>query len=360
MTWDKLKGIKNKKQIVIIITVLLCVVIIGSVYYKNVVSTAVNYKAAVALFDDKEYDEAYQKFIALGDYKDSKSYAQKSLQGDKDDRMNKAFELMENEKYEDAIKIFESLGDYKGSREMIDKCTGLMELKKQHQKTDPLYNAYYEIADSYFKNYGKPKIKKDPDNKKSYTVVGVNNLNLIDLNNDNAPELVIGGKRNASSGGEYAIYTFSGNSANRIAEMEYNHHSGYYALEFFAADSGYQIYSGNNDKGELLSFDGTKLNTELSWENNASDSSAKEVYYMINGKRVSKKEYKNNAPVYNVKEVTDGFKSPFSMYNIQYNNYTIYPGTHLTKGAAFNLQSTNVMQQYELLKEAHDRTEQDK
>ena len=356
MTWDKLKGIKNKKQIIIGLTVFLCVAVIGTVYYNNVISTAIHYKQAMAYYEDKDYSKAHEKFAALGDYKESKKLAKESQQKNTESKFNKATALMNNKDYDGAMAIFQELGNYNRSYEMVEMCKSLIEQRDLNKKADPVYSAYYTIAKSYFSTYGNPTVKKDPDNKKSYTVTGVNCLNLVDLNDDGTEELVIGYKNSTNDLGEYTVYTYHSNSAKKLMQNPYNHHSGYSAFELRKAEKGYCIYSGNTDEGKLLSFDGEKIDTDLSWENNADDSAASETYYIINGKKVSKKEYLAAAPDYKVNEISNGFVSPFETYQVISGNYTVYPCTHMTKSAAINLQSTSVQQQYSMLKESYDRT----
>ena len=300
MILEMIKNIKNKKQLAIIFIIVLCVIIIGTVYYKNVIATAIDYKEAASCYEDYDYLKAYEKFNALGEYKDSKKRAAECSQKYIDHNFNKAIALMEKEDYEGALKLFKSLGDYQGSNQMAEKCQALLELDKQHSKIDPMYSQYYKIAHEYMTEYGKPKVKKDPDNKKSYVVCGVNTLNLIDFNGDGTEELVVGGKRNTDEAGEYAIYTYNSGSVLKIYEQQYNHHSGYYAFELLNNENGWQLYSGNTDRGELLSFDGNEFKTELSWENNADDKEAKEKIYRINGKDVSKNKYQSLAPNYYV------------------------------------------------------------
>lgn len=89
-----------------------------------------DYKKAVKLMEQGSYDEAYNMFVALGDYKDSSIMALES-------QYRKALELMEpctpsNPYLSEAIGVLESLGNYMDSAKLLQEACyqlakGLME-----------------------------------------------------------------------------------------------------------------------------------------------------------------------------------------------------------------------------------------
>jgi len=102
-----------------------------------------DYKEAMELYANEEYDAALAIFTELGDYENSVSmmakckYAQAQL-------------LMDSGMYEDARVIFEELGDYEDSAENVKECcyqqaVGLVEARQ------------YEAAEAFFAMLGDYK-----------------------------------------------------------------------------------------------------------------------------------------------------------------------------------------------------------
>ena len=72
-----------------------------------------DYKKATGLYESGNYDEAYEAFTELGDYKDSADMAKSS-------HYKKASVLYENGNYKEACEVFTGLGDYEDSANMAD------------------------------------------------------------------------------------------------------------------------------------------------------------------------------------------------------------------------------------------------
>lgn len=76
---------------------------------------ATEYKKAVELYESGQYAQAQTIFEELGEYEDSKTYAQ-------DCRYMQGQALMESGKYEEAEEIFRKLGNYKDSKTYAQDC----------------------------------------------------------------------------------------------------------------------------------------------------------------------------------------------------------------------------------------------
>lgn len=81
-----------------------------------------NYDKALALMGAKNYSEAIILFDDLGDYSDSESMAQKCRNAMNEESYQKAIELMQKGDYEDAITAFAALAEYRDSNRKIEEC----------------------------------------------------------------------------------------------------------------------------------------------------------------------------------------------------------------------------------------------
>ncbi len=323
MVFDKLKEIKNKKRIVIGITVFLCAMIIAAVFYKNVVSTSFVYKEAVSLYNDYNYDEAAEKFESLGDYRDSRKRASECVKNQRDNDFNHALSLIDEQKYDEALAILNNLDDYQGRDALIEKCEALKAQQDIYSAVDPQYSKYYTIAKKYVKKYKKAKVKKQSE--KSYTIEGVNLIQLIDFNGDGIEELVLGHRSSANSGsGNWEVYAFDGKSAKKAAAGNYINHGNYYSFDLVSADSGYELYFGSKKRGYTMSFDGVKFSKNKKWSK-----SENEFSY-------------NSSP-------------PFLSFTESERGFTVYFTTNLAQSTASNLLASN-QRIFDMLKESYERT----
>lgn len=106
-----------------------------------------DYKEAMELYVNREYDAALVIFTELGDYEDSVNMVTKC-------RYAQAHTLLQNGKYEEARIIFEDLGSYEDSAENVKECyyqqaIALMEGKR------------YEAAEEIFAMLGDYKDSAD-------------------------------------------------------------------------------------------------------------------------------------------------------------------------------------------------------
>ncbi len=86
----------------------------GIRYYQN----EITYEKAVACLEERQYDEAFSLFMGLGDFKDSKVYAD-GLQ-EKFQAYNSAVTGMKAGKFEGVEEVFRDLGDFKDSAQMLE------------------------------------------------------------------------------------------------------------------------------------------------------------------------------------------------------------------------------------------------
>ncbi|MBE6793573.1 MAG: hypothetical protein E7532_01360 [Ruminococcaceae bacterium] len=128
---------KKSKKLFIIIGAAAAVVIAAVVCLVIFLFIPMNkYNTACTALENKDFDAAYQQFVELGGYSDSKEKAKETL-------YKKGEHLLENKEYDDAIDTFTQLGEYKNASEMV--------LESKYQKA---YNyrdeSNYEYAYKYF------------------------------------------------------------------------------------------------------------------------------------------------------------------------------------------------------------------
>ena len=333
MDFQKLKSIRHKKELVLIGTVVLCVMIIGSVFYSNVIHTAKQYKEAVSLFNEYNYSEANKLFGKLDDYKDSKGYAEKCSANLLESELNHAYALYDKGEYEQAMEILEELPDYNGSKQLYEQCEMMIEQRNIYDKTDPQNSAYYKVVRKLLTEYGKPKLVETGS---GYTVTGVNLIELIDFNSDGINEMVIGKRASAGSAGSWDIYAFYGGKAHKVYSGEYTGYSGnstIYAFKTTPPENSYGnlLHIGKEASGKTLKFTGMNFKTVNTWEKNGSS-------YLLNGNKVSKSKY------YTVAARNSHFRDytnsePLGSYTLNVAGISLYSTSHLSDNAANDLKS---------------------
>lgn len=102
-----------------------------------------DYKEAMELYVNREYDAALVIFAELGDYEDSVNMVTKC-------HYAQAHMLMDDGMYEEARTIFEELGDYEDSAENIKECNYQQAIMLMEQKQ-------YEAAEEIFAMLGDYK-----------------------------------------------------------------------------------------------------------------------------------------------------------------------------------------------------------
>ncbi len=101
----------------ILIATCLVLIVVTVVVGKFVLIPALDYRNAVKLMEQGNYEEAIVAFTAMGDYRDSAAQIQACEIGILDREYNAAAALMEQGSYEEAVLVFSSLGDYRDSRQ---------------------------------------------------------------------------------------------------------------------------------------------------------------------------------------------------------------------------------------------------
>lgn len=114
------------------------------------VDKAEAYAAAVALYEDEEYEQAAAAFEALGSYKDSASLLSKSKWYVKEERYDEGVALYKAGDYYAARDIFEDLGSFKESKKQLYNCD-LAILKLEYAQAAELAAAgkYQQALDLY-------------------------------------------------------------------------------------------------------------------------------------------------------------------------------------------------------------------
>lgn len=130
-----------------------------------------DYKEAMELYINREYDAALAVFTELGDYEDSINMVTKC-------RYAQAHLLLSDGKYNDARAIFEELGDYEDSAENVKECyyqqaVALME-NKQYDAAEKVFEMLGDYKDStnyadgmgwyLFLNYVSERGEVSPEN----------------------------------------------------------------------------------------------------------------------------------------------------------------------------------------------------
>lgn len=119
------------------------------------------YDAAAALFDAKEYMQAYEAFKALGQYADSRARAGACYRTWQAASYANAIELFKAESYDEATAIFDALGHYKDSTSYLYK-SRLKGLQAKYKKASERYRAGdYQTAQAMFAALGSFHDSKD-------------------------------------------------------------------------------------------------------------------------------------------------------------------------------------------------------
>jgi len=119
------------------------------------------YEAAVALYENQEYEQAITAFEALGNYKDSAKLLSKSKWYWKDQRYDSAIALYKAGEYAEAKVLFEELGSFEESRDYLRKCDASLQ-RQQYAEAKELYQAEdYEAARPIFEALGRYESSRD-------------------------------------------------------------------------------------------------------------------------------------------------------------------------------------------------------
>ena len=98
------------------------------------------YDAAMALYENEQYEQALEAFEALGRYSDSRTWASKSKWQWRAVRYREAISLYQAESYHEALALFEELGSHEDSKKYVSKCTRAIQ-KQEYAQADALFDA---------------------------------------------------------------------------------------------------------------------------------------------------------------------------------------------------------------------------
>ncbi len=140
------KAAKKRKKAFAIGTPIVAACIAFVIVLTTVIIPNNKYNAAVALMNNKEYDEAITAFEALNGYKDSKDKISLCQTALKDIDYNTAVSLMDACKYDEAITAFEALNGYKDSKDKALECLFIVQKPNLSgiKKGDTIKFGFYE------------------------------------------------------------------------------------------------------------------------------------------------------------------------------------------------------------------------
>ncbi len=162
----KLKQKEKEKQkkysfVGIIIGAITVLAIAGILFVTKVIIPNKNYKAAEALFDAGQYEEAITAFEALGKYKDSDVRIEEANEAILALKYAAAEELMKADKFEEAIAAFNELNGYSHSAEKIEEAKAAL-LEEGYSSAEAMENERkFDVAAVAFKALGEYKDSAD-------------------------------------------------------------------------------------------------------------------------------------------------------------------------------------------------------
>ncbi len=105
--------------IILAISVVIIAAILG--VYFAIIKPGNIYKQAMALKERNKYEEAYELFVSLNNYKDSKDQSAECKEVFQATAYNEALLLYANNKYDEAIEKLSKIEDYSDSKNLIEK-----------------------------------------------------------------------------------------------------------------------------------------------------------------------------------------------------------------------------------------------
>lgn len=116
---------KRNKKIATIVTPIIAVVIASVILLTTVIIPNSQYNKAVALMESEQFDEAYNLFVELGDYKEAKQFS-------KEIAYKKGTQLMDSD-INSAALWFERAEDYQDSKEKLNTLFSLISKRFQRK-----------------------------------------------------------------------------------------------------------------------------------------------------------------------------------------------------------------------------------
>lgn len=111
-----------------------------------------NYSDAINLYKAGKYTDALDAFTALDGYEDSLEYIEKCQENIKEKKYSEAVRLYEDGKYEEAIKLFQSLDGYKDSKSRLTDCENSIKEQKYNEAIRLYEAGKYEEAIEMFES----------------------------------------------------------------------------------------------------------------------------------------------------------------------------------------------------------------
>lgn len=318
----KKKGLSDKSKVILAIFIIISSFVIAtSVLYVFVLKPQISYNAAMELYDAGNYQEAKTKFEEIKDFKDS---------------IDK-IELCQTKIDENKVEF--------------------------HLDDDDLaYSAYYQKVNEVIEKRGKPTVQGDLFNKEfgTYEVSGVCLVELIDFNDDDVDELVIGYNDKNENFMGYDVYSYRDGEVREVVsrqEAEYRAQDcGYISFEFYEKDDKTYLYHWDStcafDNGYLKSFDGENFIEYKEWYTEENQNG--ELVCVVDGQQVEDEKYLDYIPDYSVEVYKNDTYAPLEDYHFDGDGLDIYAIYFLSQNAANEL-AQEVNENINTLKESYDK-----
>lgn len=158
---NRKNSIKNRK-IGFVIGIIGVVLIAAAVYYSAIFVPGNKYKAAEALLEAGQYDEAIEAFTALGEYKDSAERLKETKEAQEEAKKKEAYDaataLLEAadspNDYANAIAAFEAMNGYLDSNQRIEEAKQAAIQNAYNEAVTMMNRGDYENAARAFANLG--------------------------------------------------------------------------------------------------------------------------------------------------------------------------------------------------------------
>lgn len=102
--------------------ILVIFLVFSIIFGKTELQYQPDYEQAIALWENKKYEEAMNAFEALHGYKESEDYIDQCIEKINAPIYNQGLSLMRRGNYEEAIAKFTPISDYKDSADKITEC----------------------------------------------------------------------------------------------------------------------------------------------------------------------------------------------------------------------------------------------
>ncbi len=172
----------SKKKGLIIAAIVISSIILLAVAGALVIiflTPGMKYDDALKSLENQQYDEAYEAFVELDDYKDSREMAQEAL-------YQKGLSLAASEEYRDAMDVFDRIKDYRDSSDQYQDAYYHYGIQLY---SDQLYESAidvfekmenYELSQNYLMASKYGYVNQNLDNRNSTTYTYLTELKAVD------------------------------------------------------------------------------------------------------------------------------------------------------------------------------------